>query len=304
MDETGGTEASRQLLALAREIADLCVAALQPRAVVLAGSAAEGVADRWSDLDLLVYHDRLPDQAALEGVRLSAGGGEPLVLSAWDGESFVESFPLHGVECQVAHATVARAERDMAQVLVDLDVDSLYQKALDGLTHAVPLHGAELLRGWQERLAGYPDALRRAMVERHLRFHPVWLTADRLATRDATLFRQQMLVESALNVLAVLAGLNRRYFSSFQFKRMRAFAGHLAISPERLAARIERLFAEPDDAGRELEALVADTVALVERELPDVDTSRARRWLGRRAEPWTLSPSPPGSPAARVPPAP
>jgi hypothetical protein len=304
MDETGGTEPSRQLLALAREIAGVYVAELAPRALLVTGSAAEGVSDRWSDLDLIAHYDELPSEAAIGAARRRAGGGELHVLGPWDGDSFVESFPVRGVECQVAHGTVAATERRMDQVLVDLDVDSVFQKAMDGLQHGVPLHGADLIERWQRRLAGYPEALRRAMVEQHLRFFPLWMIGERMAVRDATLFRQQMLVETSLHLLAVLAGLNGVYFSSFQFKRMHTFADRLASRPSDLADRIERLFSAPDQAADELEALVGETLTLVERELPDVDTSRPRRWLGRRPEAWDLSPSRPGSPAAPAPPAP
>jgi hypothetical protein len=298
MDEIDGTEASRQLRALAREIATVYVAELRPRAVILTGSAAEGVADDLSDLDLIAYHDRLPAEAVIEAARHRAGGGELLVLSAWDGKGYVESFPVRGVECQVAHATVEAVERHVTSVLVELDVESVYQKALDGLLHAIPLHGAELVRSWQQRAADYPETLRKAMVERHMRFFPLWMTHERMASRDATLWRQQMLVESALRILAVLAGLNRVYFSSFQFKRMHAFAARLAVAPPDVANRLERLFDNPHRAGEGLEALVVETLALVERELPDLDTIRARRWVGRRPEPWDPSSSPAGHGAA------
>lgn len=304
MNGTEGTEASRLLLGLAKEVAAAYVAELRPRAALVTGSAAEGVSDRWSDLDLIVYHDELPTEEAIAGARSRAGGGDLSVISPWDGDSFVESFPVRGVECQVAHATVAATERHIDQVLVDLDVESTYQKALDGLQHCLPLHGTDLVDAWQRRLADYPEPLRRAMVERHLRFTPLWVIGERLATRDATLWRNQVLVETSLRLLAVLAGLNRVYFTSFQFKRMHAFAGRLHRKPQNLADRIERLFTRPDRAADELESLVSETVELIERELPDVDTSAQRRWLGRRPEAWDLSPSRSDTPGAPAPPAP
>jgi len=223
-------------------------------------------------------------------VRERLGGGELSVLGPWDGESYAQSYPLHGVECQVGHTTVAQMERELDQVLVKLDVDSPLQKAFDGVVLGMALHGDDLLLAWKARLAEYPDPLRRAMVERHLRIPPMWVADDRMASRDATIFRHQMLVQAALNLLAVLAGLNRVYFSSFQFKRMQAFATRLPIAPPDVADRLERLFENPHRAGPGLEALLIDTLALVERELPDLDTTAARRWVGQRPEPWDLGP--------------
>ncbi|HXM58387.1 MAG TPA: hypothetical protein VOB72_23505, partial [Candidatus Dormibacteraeota bacterium] len=288
---TQPTEASLRLRELASEVADVVIAELAPRAVLLTGSAAEGISDRWSDLDLIVYHDQLPPEAAIDAVRALLAGRDLMVLTPWDGDSYGQSFVLRGVECQLGHATVAATEREFDQVLVELDVDSPLQKAFDGMTHGIPLHGENLLRAWQARLADYPDGLRRAMVERHLLIPPMWMADDRMATRDATIFRHQMLVQAALNLLAVLAGLNRVYFSSFQFKRVHAFAARLALTPPDLAERLERLFDDPHRAGAGLEALVIETLALVERELPDLDTTRARRWVGRRPERWDLGPA-------------
>jgi len=293
MHQTQPTEASLQLRALAREVADACIAELAPRAVLLTGSAAEGLSDRRSDLDVIVYHDALPPEAAIDVVRERLGGGELSVLGPWDGESYAQSYPLRGVECQVGHTTVAQMERELDQVLVELDVDSPLQKAFDGVVLGMPLHGEDLLLAWKARLAEYPDPLRRAMVERHLRIPPMWVADDRMASRDATIFRHQMLVQAALNLLAVLAGLNRVYFSSFQFKRMHAFAARLPLAPPNVADRLERLFENPHRAGPGLEALLVETLALVERELPDLDTTPARRWVGQRPEPWDL-----GAPAS------
>lgn len=304
MDELPPTEASLRLRELAREVADAVIAELAPRAVLLTGSAAEGVSDQWSDLDVIVYHDELPPEAAIDAVRHKLSGGEVMVLGPWDGESYAQSFPLRGVECQLGHSMAALVDREIDQVHVDLDVDSPLQKAFDGMTHAMALHGADVIQRWKDRLAAYPDPLRKAMVERHLQIPPMWMADERMATRDATVFRHQMLVQAALNLLAMLAGLNRLYFSSFQFKRMRAFGERLTIAPPDFADRLERLFADPHHAGDGLEALTAETLALVERELPDVDTTRARRWIGKRPQPWSLSPSPAGSPGAPAPPAP
>lgn len=299
MDESQVSEPSRQLLRLGREIAAVYVAELRPRAMVITGSPTEGLSDRWSDLDLIAFYDELPSEQAIATARTRVGGGELLVLHPWNGEFFGESFPVQGVECQVGHATVREQERENDSVLVDLDVDSPHQKAMDGLQHCIPVHGEDLIAAWQRRLDDYPDALRRAMVERNLTFFPLWVTSDRMAVRDATIWHYQVLVEASMHLLGVLAGLNRMYFTSFQFKRMHAFAARLAMSPPDVADRIDGLFTAPrDEAALELERLVADTVALVERELPDVDTSRVRHWLGRRPEPWHLDPSRPETPAS------
>lgn len=87
--------------------------------------------------------------------------------------------------------------------------------------------------------------------------------------------------------------MNRRYFSSFQFKRLHHFAGGLRVAPERFADRLDEVFAlDPVAAGVEMERLVEETITLVEVHMPAVDTAPARRHLGKRQLPWN---PPPGS---------
>lgn len=69
----------------------------------------------------------------------------------------------------------------------------------------------------------------------------------------------------AASILRVLAGLNRQYFSTFQFKRTRAFCARVSIAPGHRADRIENLFDGPvADSIADLERLVDETVILVE----------------------------------------
>src|SRR5262249_23641568 len=148
------------------------------------------------------------------------------------------------------------------QVLIAHDVESPLQKAVAGLHEGIPLYGADLIERWRAR-ATYPDGLARAMVERYWRFFPLWHVEERLERRDAALWRQQALVEAAFNLLGTLAGLNRVWFTPFQFKHLRAFVAQLALAPPALADRLELLVAtSPSEAIAALESLVADTQQL------------------------------------------
>lgn len=110
---------------------------------------------------------------------------------------------------------------------------------------------------------------------------------SKLTKRDTTLWYYQILVESAQNILGVLSGLNRLYYSTFQFKRMGRFVEQMKIAPENLASRLEGLFYhEAFIAVNELEALVRETVELVEIHMPQVNTDEAKRKLGWRQRPW------------------
>jgi hypothetical protein len=89
-----------------------------------------------------------------------------------------------------------------------------------------------------------------------------------------------MLVEASFNLIGVSAGLSRRYFTPFQFKRAAAFIDTLGIAPADFARRLEELWVvDMHDAARSLRQLSKEIVELVERELPEVDTAAARKAL-------------------------
>lgn len=282
------TDASRYLIAMAAEMAAAYIAQTGPRAILLTGSAAKGLSDAFSDLDLILYYETPPSAERLVAVQATLQAGDIRVNSDHETGSAMEMYVLRGVECQVAHLPVAKWERDMGAVLDDCEPATLVEKAIIGLLDGIPLHGDDLITQWQERAASYPEDLARATVEHYLQFFPLWLVAEQWRSRDAAIFFAQMLVEVSLNVLGVLAGLNRRYYSSFQFKRLRHFAGTLAVAPDRLADRLDEIFTlDPAAASMAIEQLVEETIGLVEGHIPAVNTASARRHLGQRQHPWS-----------------
>lgn len=281
------TNESRYLIELAKRIAAAHVVHTEPCAILLTGSAAAGLSDDYSDLDLIIYHERLPVADQLTSARATLQATNIQVSSEHEPDSTIEEYVLRGVECQIGHLTIATWERDMGSVLEDFEPATPVEKAIMGLMDGIALHGGNLIAKWQDRAASYPEELARATVEHHLRFFPLWYVGERWRTRDATTFYYQMLVEVSLNLLGVLAGLNRRYFSTFQFKRLHRFAGMLTIAPDRFAERLDGVFAlDAVAAGLAIEGLVSETLALVEARMPEVDTAPARRYLGMRHQPW------------------
>jgi hypothetical protein len=112
-----------------------------------------------------------------------------------------------------------------------------------------------------------------------------WYYAERLGARDATIWRYDVLVQSAYNIVGVVAALNRQYFSKFEFKRAAKFFSRLEIAPPNLASRLNALFEQDERTSvAELERLVAETESLVVEQFPDIELSL--EWAGR--------PTPPG----------
>lgn len=283
------TEQSEYLVALARRIVQPYTQLPTCKAAMVTGSAAKGLSDNYSDLDLTIYYqDELPNEDALAQIRQQHGAPDRKWLLGDRAEGgFAEAYDLHGIEVQIGHTTIATWEADMAKVLLELDCDSPLQKAMEGTLACQALYGEAYIGAWKERLTAYPPALAEAMVKKHLAFFPIWGLEPHFRTRHATIWYYQTLVEAAQNIVGVLAGLNHLYFTTFQFKRMGRFFQQMDIAPPNLAARMERLFGDDQpNALAEVEGLVAETITLVEIHMPTIDTMRAKRRLGWRQQPW------------------
>ena len=256
---------TEELRALAQRVAD----ALPPEAIeiVLTGSVSRGVADDVSDIEMLVVTeeqlslDEAFELARLAGLEERDSWGDPAtptrrVFGYLDGRP-VETIWWSRELAEERFATGGSAE---------------------ALANGVALRTSGLLASWQERLAGYPDAL---VVERVEQAAERWggYTPAALLTivrPDCALARMEWLVDSAQRVLAIVFALNRVHRPTA--KRLAARVEPLAVKPERLAERIEAALAEPDPttALRLMTDLQLDTVRLAPSG-PRVD--RARTWL-------------------------
>lgn len=280
---------SEQLLTLGRRVLGEYARLPGVACAAITGSSAEGLSDHHSDLDSTVYYDSFPPEADIRVVRSRVGGSGPLLdMGAYSGGEFLESYRVDGVEIQIGHTLVANWERDLRRTLAGEDAGSPLHKAMSGTLISIAVSGEDRLEGWKRQLRAYPEVLRLAMVNHHLKFFALWGVIGRLETRDAALWIRQALLDSSFNLLGTLAGVNRRFFTNFQFKRAGAFIASLTLAPPDFGARLERLWhVPPRDAARSLRELVAETVEIVERELPAADTRAARQALARDDKPWS-----------------
>ena len=269
--------AQARLSSIAQRIADAYIAHTEPRAVLLTGSVGEGLADELSDIDLIVYYDAQPPEPALERVHVQIGSTE------LERKGYGVNFRVDDVECEVGHFLVEGTERTLSTVLDDQEVDTLVHKHLMGITSGQALYGESLIQSWQSRAAAFPESLRRKMAEFYInRQFAFWYIEDYWQNRDAHLWLHQVLVETAFNILGTLAGVNRLYFSPFQFKRLREFVSRMQLTPPWLADRLDQLFlASEPVAMRKAEQLFLETLKLAEQQLAGLDTAGLRHRPGR-----------------------
>ena len=286
------TPQSDYLLALGKKLLEPYTLLPNARAAMITGSSAEGVSDFYSDIDMTVYYENeLPSEEDLARIREQNGAPERVWLlgDRADG-GIAEAYELNGIQAQIGHAIISVWENDIAEILERFNADTPLHKAMSGTLESVTVYGDAYMDKWKGQIAAYPEGLRRAMVEKHLQFFPYWYNQKQMVARDATLWHYQILTESAYNLVGILAGVNRLYFTTFQFKKTHRFLDQMRIKPDNFEVRLGELF-RLDSAGAaaaSLESLVGDVIALVERELPDVDVSAVKKRLGQRRPAWQM----------------
>lgn len=247
------------------------------------GSTADGVADARSDIDMSIVFDALPDEAELAAACRRAGGGPWTWQSgSLHEEGLAVSFQLDDIEVQVVYTDPRLLQADLDQLLVEHKPDTLNHKVAEGLLRAQALIGADRLQGWRAQVAGFPSALGDAMMRHYLAEPTPWRWFGLLLHRDAELWSRQLLNEACYRLFGVLAGLNRCYYTTYQFKRVRRFAAQLVLAPRDLVQRTEALLVAPlPDAFIALHRLDGEVLALLQAHAPHIDQSAAQERRSR-----------------------
>jgi hypothetical protein len=247
---------------------------------LVSGSVVDAQADALSDVDMSVVLHTMPERSVLQAAGARSGGAPWNWTWGSDEEGLVVQFELSGVQIQIAYTTHARLQGELDELLVAHNPDTPLHKLAEGMLKAKALVNVPALAAIQARLAAFPPALGRAMVEHGLKSVTPWRAVNQLVYRDTPVWCRELQVEACYALLLVLCGLNGRYFTRFQVKRVGGLAAKLVHAPSALAARMDALLcAPPADAFAQLHVLEGEVLALVAQHLPDVDIGpvQARR---------------------------
>ena len=277
-------------ISLAHKIAPAFTANPNIEACFVFGSAALGISDQYSDLELGFIWAQLPSPEQLQATAQSVG------VSGWEIEPYgeakqawLEQFYLYGMKVEAGHWARATIDTIVMDVVERYDVSQtglLFEKQAiaSHLQRAILLYGEEIIQHWQKQLSPYPDELAVAMVQKHLKFRP--FHGQRILSERLEI---PMLYENNCAIvrwlLNVLFGLNRMYHPGFKWTRF--FVEEMTIKPPDFFARLERVFQSDAASGTdELRQLAEETFALVENYLPNVDLKQQRETFNRQYPTW------------------
>ncbi|CAA9401044.1 hypothetical protein AVDCRST_MAG94-5913 [uncultured Leptolyngbya sp.] len=286
------TEHSVWRLSLAHKIAPTFTANPQVEACFVFGSAALGLADQYSDLELAFIWSQLPSPEALQATAQRVG------VKGWEIEPYgeaqqawLEQFYLYGMKVEAGRWAQETIDHIVTDVVERYDVSQkglLFEKQATAshLQRAVVLYGEDRIKAWQNRLALYPEALAVAMVQKQLNFRP--FDGQHILTERLEL---PLLYENncalVRRLLSVLFGLNHIYHPGFKWTRY--FVDEMSIKPPQFWARLEQVFQADAASGTQaLRQLSEQTFDLVEAPLPQVELKQQRETFNRLYPQWQL----------------
>jgi hypothetical protein len=286
-------EATAWRFALAKEIGASYASNHNAQVVMIAGSVGRGSADRYSDIEVDVYYAEPPTEA--ERVAAVERCGGTVELLAQDEDEWEEQILIGGFHAHTSTFLVATMERYLREVVDQCSLAAEAQTRLFSLQHGITLTGDGQVERWRAKAANYPDGLQRAMLEQNLGFGRFRHAAEMLAARDDLMALYEIFLETGRQLLGTLLGLNRIYLPTPGYlKSMDETIGLMAVKPADLSGRLKRSFSiEPTAAVGELEALIEETLTLVEKHVPGFDTAPHRAGLAERR---TAHDTPPAGP--------
>lgn len=247
---------------LVSSLTDRLAAIAGIKAVVLGGSHARGCARPESDVDLYLFYSEA-EPFSISSIREVAGAG-PVVTDFYGWGPWVNGGAwltvggqrvdlvyrnLEQVERVIADAEAGRYEIDYAQQPPFGFFSAAY---LGEIAVCVPLFDPESkIAALKQRVAKYPEALRRALVQDYLWQAELALVAfaPKFARRTGAYGTAACLARVVNQLLLVLFALNREYF--MDDKTALAKAAAFARTPRELESRVQQTFAQLDDGAIE-----------------------------------------------------
>ncbi len=266
--ETKMNEASQWRVDLSRTLAGFYSSHPRVEMVCLGGSSSKGIADDFSDLDIIVYWNEMDeDWIRAEPLKSAIGLQRTDIISMAPG-SFVESYHINGLKVDFGHVTM----KDWEEWSTPLNAEPDQIGMIGGFLASIPFYGEELFKEWHERLSRYPDEIALEIIKKNLGFyvkgyllHQCFDRGDMLAYSDGM---NQMLKK----LLTVTAALNRHFYSASEPRWIEFELGRMPLRPDQLTySNILWMLENPGAEAEEmLYSIQAELLDMIAAQFPDL----------------------------------
>ena len=248
-------------------------------ASMVSGSVAKGIADDYSDIDMMILYDKPVTQAEYEMIidEAKSTGGDLYHGTAEEG--FACYYFIDGIKCDFGIGLYTGYEMIISEMLEKPEIELTKHLMISGFIDGYALYGDKWINIWKTKALEYPKELQVLMVKHFLKFHPEWVIEKMAVERDDTLFFYESLTEITGNIIGILCGLNKMYHPG-KLKGADWTIEQMNIKPENFIQRYKKVFeTEKSVAITQLYILIREVLTLIETILPEVSTERTRELL-------------------------
>ena len=258
----------------AQQLAERLVAFKGIRGIVIAGSVARGFADAYSDIEIVLFWESLPDDVVRCQIVKTLGG---TFLYNYDWSAQEDQLLIKGVQVDLWHIAVAHEEQILESVLINHQFDLGSLNALDTIRSCIPLVGYELVQKWKLRAQEYPDQLAENVIKKHLASFSIGELFIH-AQRNNCLTYHAQLSFLQQEAFLVLSALNRMYFPTFKW--VYRVLDSMPIKPKDIESRFQNAYEAPDmEAIQDTKSILEEITRLALEQFPQIDTSLTLRRL-------------------------
>ena len=293
-------------ISLARHVGSAYQESEKVSSVLIGGSVALGVDDKYSDLDLIVFWDQPPSESDREKAVLRSGGivdvnwSDPptnaqlkskllgssgRIGQIWPYESneWSDHFYIGDVNIGVSGFLSSTVSQYLKEISGENDISDDMQIIISAIVEGTPLSGIEVIEVWKEAAANFPESLARILINKAIAYDDSWSACDVFAERHNRFVLQGLISHMADKVVRALLALNGIYLPDPRHKWLDFYSERMAWKPDEFLPRLVALTtATPSFAVHEIEALFLETLDLVDLHLPGADTGFARDWINYR----------------------
>ena len=201
--------------------------------VCLGGSSSKGIADAYSDLDIIVYWNNMDEDWIQSSPLDSAIGLARTDIISMAPGSFVESYHLEGVKIDFGHVSMKDWEEWSTPLTADPDQIGM----VGGFLGSIPFYGRDLFNEWKGSLGSYPDEIAVEIIKRNLGFYVKGYLLNQCFNRGDLLAYSDGMNQMLKKLINVAAALNRRFYSAAEPRWIQYELQQMPLLPEKLSYR-------------------------------------------------------------------
>ena len=250
------------------------------KAIILTGSSGLNIADKYSDLDVVIYFTgNIPKSFFLNEKRdaISRGGN---ILDDFTKHGFAVYKFIEEGKCDFAFDTVSRFENIVRNVFIHFSTNETELQKINGFLNSTPLYGNKWVESWKKKLINYPMGLSEMVIRHNMGFfHNLWEVEHLAIGRKDDFFFYELMTKSLKRVINILCGINRIYLPG-KMKHIMQTVNEMKIKPVGLKKCVKGFYSvNKSILLDELTRIVEKTLLLSEKDFPEVKTERSRKLL-------------------------